>query len=113
MAVMTTALTEFRDLGDSRTFTYPGHLAAEPRLVIQRRKVAAGATSVIEDTVQVVSSTEDAAGELLSSKVLFEVKVRRPVNGITADVTAALAIIRDIVASDEFTAMVNTQEWLS
>lgn len=111
MAGMTTALTEFRDFGDSRTYLYTGHTAAEPRLVVQRRKVAAGSTSVIEDLFQVISSTEDAAGELLTSKVVFEAKVRRPVNGITADVTAALAIFRDIVASDEFTATVNTQAW--
>lgn len=113
MAVMTTALSEFRSIGDSRTFTYGTHSAVEPRLVIQRRKVAAGATSVIEDLFQVVSSTEDSAGEILTSKVVFEAKVRRPVNGITADVTAALAIFRDIVASDEFTNTVNTQEWFA
>jgi len=113
MAAMSTALTEFRDLGDSRTFLYGSHTAQEPRLVIQRRKVAAGATSVIEDTVQVVSSTEDSAGELLTSKVTFEAKVRRPVNGITADVTAALAVFRDIIAGDEFTTTVNSQQWLS
>lgn len=112
MAAMTTALTEFANNGNSRTYTYTGHIASEPRLVIERRKVATGATSVIEDTVQVLSSTEDAAGDLLSSKVLFEAKLRRPVDGIAADVTAALAIFRDIVASDEFTNTVNTQEWL-
>jgi hypothetical protein len=112
MAAMSTALTEFRDLGDSRTYTYTGHTAAEPRLVIQRRKVATSASAVIEDTLQVLSSTEDAAGELLGSKVTFEAVVRRPVNGISGDVTAALAIFRDIVASDEFTAMVNTQKWV-
>jgi hypothetical protein len=111
MAGMSTALTEFRDFGDSRTYFYTGHTAVEPRLVIQRRKVANGATSVIEDTCQVVSSTEDSEGVILSSKVLFEAKIRRPVNGIAGDVTAALAIFRDIVASDEFTATVNTQAW--
>lgn len=112
MAAMTTALTEFADNGNSRTFTYTGHTASEPRLVIERRKVATGATSVIEDTVSVVSSTEDAAGELLTSKVSMEAKVRRPVNGIAGDVTAALAVFRDIIAGDEFTNTVNTQEWL-
>lgn len=112
MAAMTTALTEFADNGNSRTYTYTGHTASEPRLVIERRKVATGSTSVIEDTIQVLSSTEDAAAEILSSKVLFEAKIRRPVNGIAADVTAALAIFRDIVAGDEFTNTVNTQEWL-
>lgn len=112
MAAMTTALTEFADNGNSRTYTYTGHTASEPRLVIQRRKVATGSTSVIEDTVSVISATEDAAGDLLSSKVLFEAKIRRPVDGIAADVTAALAIFRDVVAGDEFTNTVSTQEWL-
>lgn len=112
MAAMTTALTEFADNGNSRTYTYTGHTAAEPRLVIQRRKVATGSTSVLEDVVQVISSTEDSAGDLLSSKILFEAKLRHPVNGITADVTAALAIFRDIIAGDEYTNTVSTQEWL-
>lgn len=112
MAAMTTALTEFSDNGNSRTYTYTGHTAVEPRLVLQKRKVATGSTSVLEDIVSVVSSTEDSAGELLQSKVLFEMKVRRPANGIAADVTAALAIIRDIIAGDEFTNTVSTQEWL-
>lgn len=112
MAAMSTALTEFSDNGNSRTYTYTGHTAAEPRLVIQKRKVATGSTSVIEDTVSIISSTEDAAGDLLSSKVLVEVKVRRPVDGITADVDAALVVARDVIAGDEFTNTVATQEWL-
>lgn len=110
MAAMTTALTEFANNGNSITYTYTGHTASEPRLVIQKRKVASGSTSVIEDTISVVSSTEDSVGELLASKVSFEVKVRRPLNGIAGDVTAALAIFRDVVAGDEFTNTVSTQE---
>jgi hypothetical protein len=110
MAAMTTALTRFSGIGNSITYTYTGHTAAEPRLVIQKRKVATGSTSVIEDTVSVISSTEDANGDLLASKVLFEAKVRRPLNGIAADVTAALAVFRDVIAGDEFTNVVDTQE---
>jgi hypothetical protein len=113
MAAMTTALTEFSDNGNSRTYTYTGHTAGEPRLVIQKRRVPTGQQSVIEDTVTVYSSTEDATAELLASKVSFSVVVRRPIDGIAGDVTAALAIIRDIVAGDEFTNTVSTQEWLS
>lgn len=112
MAGMSTVLTEFRDNGDSRTYTQASHTAAEPRLVIQRRIVATGTASMAEDTVQVLSSTEDSSGELLASRVTFEAKVRRPINGIAADVTAALAVFRDIIAGDEFTNTVNTQEWL-
>jgi len=113
MAAMSTALTEFRDFGDSRTFTYTGHSSVEPKLVIQRRTVASGAQSVQESILQVVSSTEDVAGEILPARVMFEAKVRYPNNGTFADVTAALAIFRDIIASDEFTNTVSTQEWLS
>jgi hypothetical protein len=68
---------------------------------------------MIEDTIQVLSSTEDASAAILPQKVSFQVTVRRPKSGIAADVTAALAIFRDIVAGDEFTNTVNTQEYLS
>ena len=60
-----------------------------------------------------MSSTEDSAGEILSNKVLFEAKLRRPADGLAADVTAALAIFRDVIAGDEYTNTVSTQEWLS
>lgn len=113
MAAMTTALTEFADNGNSRTYTYTGHTASEPRLVLQKRRVPTGNSSVIEDTVSVLSSTEDATGDLLPSRVMFTATIRRPVDGIAADVTAALAIFRDVVAGDEFTNTVSTQEWLS
>lgn len=112
MAAMTTALTEFSDNGNSRTYTYTGHTASEPRLVIQRRRVPTGQTSVIEDTISVISSTEDASGELLASKVNISATIRRPVNGIASVVTAALAIFRDVIAGDEFSNTVDTQEWL-
>jgi hypothetical protein len=112
MAAMTTALTEFADNGNSRTYTYTGHDATDPHLVLQRRKVATGLTSVIEDTVSVLSGSEDAAGDILASLVLFTATVKRPVNGIAGDVTAALAIFRDVIAGDEFANTVTTQEWL-
>jgi len=112
MAAMTTALTEFSDNGNSRTYTYTGHTASEPRLVIQKRKLATGSASMIESSVKTVSSTEDSAGDLLSGKVSIETIIRGPVNGITSDVTAALAVHRDVIAGDEFTNTVSTQEWL-
>jgi len=112
MAAMTTALTEFADQGNSRTYTYTGHTSVEPKLVLQKRRVPSGSQTILEDTVQVLSSTEDSAGALLPSRVSFMVTVRRPNNGIAADVTAALAIFRDIIAGDEFANTVGTQEWL-
>lgn len=112
MAAMTTALTEFADNGNSRTYTYTGHTAAEPRLVLQKRRVPEGNNTVIEDTITVLSSTEDSNAEILPQKVLFTATIRRPISGIAADLTAALAIFRDVVAGDEFGNTVNTQEWL-
>jgi len=112
MAAMTTALTEFSDNGNSRTYTYTGHTAQDPRLVIQKRKVPSGNQTVIEDTITVLSGTEDASGNPLSSRVTFQAVVRRPIDGVSADVTAALAIFRDIVAGDEFGNTVSTQEYL-
>jgi hypothetical protein len=60
----------------------------------------------------VVYGTTDAEGSPLQSKVAFSASVRYPVNGDSTDVTAALAVFRDLVASDEFTAMVNTQAYI-
>jgi hypothetical protein len=80
--------------------------------VLQRRRTGAGQNSVLEDTITVLSSTEDSDGAILSSKVTFSATVRRPLDGIAADVTAALAIFRDVIAGDEFANTVSTQEWL-
>jgi hypothetical protein len=113
MAGMTTVLTEFANNGNSRTSTYTGHTALEPRLVIEKRRVPEGNQTMIEYSAKVVSSTEDSDGAILSNKVSFEAVVRYPVLGTSADVTAALAIFRDIIAGDEFGNSVSTQEYLS
>jgi len=110
MAGMTTTLTETftQSGGNSRTYAQPGHTALTPKLVLQRSK-SAGAGGVAEDTISCLQQTEDDDGIPLSSKVMFSATVRRPVDGQAADVTAQLAVFRDIVASDEFTAMVTDQ----
>lgn len=113
MAAMTTALTEFSTIGNSRTSTYTGHTAIEPRLVIEKRRVPEGNQSMIEYSFKVVSSTEDSDGEILSNKVSFEAIVRYPMLGLAADVDAALVIFRDVIAGDEFANSVDTQEWLT
>jgi hypothetical protein len=113
MAAMSTALTEFADNGNARTFTLETHTAIAPNLVLQKRKVPSGNQTVVEDTFTVLLATEDSNGDALPSRVAFTVTVRRPVDGISADVDAALAILRDIVAGDEFANVVATQEWLA
>lgn len=112
MALRVTALTDFADNGNSKTFTYGTHTAAEPKLVIQKRKVPTGNATTQETSVAVIAATKNAAGDVLPSKVVFEVIHRSPIDGLAADVTAALGIIRDIIAGDEYTNAVSTQEWI-
>lgn len=112
MAAMSTVLTEFSDNGNSRTYSQAAHTAVKPQLVLQKRKVPSGNQTVVEDTITVLAATEDSDGAVLPSRVTFTATVRRPVDGTAADVTAMLAVFRDIVAGDEFANTVDTQEWL-
>lgn len=109
---MLTALTEFSDNGNSRTYTQSSHTALDNKLVIQKRKVPSGNQVVLEDRINVLTTTHNSDGAVLPQKVSFEVIVRRPIDGVAADVTEQLAVFRDIIAGDEFTNTVNTQEYL-
>lgn len=112
MAAMSTTLTEFSDLGNSRTYTIPAHTAVKPALVIQKRKVPSGNQTVAEDTIQVLYATADPGGVILPQRTSFVLTFRRPLDGESAIVTAAVALLRDIIASDNFSNTVATQEWL-
>lgn len=112
MAAMATVLTEFSDLGNSRTYTQAAHAAGKPVLVLQKRKVPSGNEVVVEDTITCLAATEDTDGAIMPSRVTFSVTIRRPIGGDAADVTAQLAVFRDIIAGDEFANTVSTQEWL-
>lgn len=111
MSVISTSLIDYSQQGNTKTLTAPGHTVSEPRLVIQKRKVATNGTGVAETAIKVVYGTSDANGPL-ASRVSFETSVRYPVNGNTADTTAALALFREIVGSDEFGSAVSTQNWI-
>lgn len=112
MAAMSTSVTEFADNGNSRSYTLTGHTATKPRMLLQRRKVATQEGAVAEDQVSVLYGTTDSASAPMRPRVLFTATFRRPVGCDSADITAALAIFRDVVAGDEFAATVNTQNWL-
>lgn len=112
MASFTTVITEFSDKENHRTYQISGHTVQNPRLLIQKRKVPATAEAVAESHLMTVYGTEDAAGNPLASKVVFDTGVRFPANGDPTDIAAALAVHRDFVASDEFTAMVNSQAYV-
>lgn len=112
MTAMSTVLKEFSDNGNSRTYTAPNHSVAMPKLVIQKRKIAADVSGISEDSVRVVFGTADSTGNPLPSKDSVEVIVRRSPAGDDDDLAAAVALAREIVASDNFGAMVSSQSWL-
>lgn len=112
MPTMATTLTEYSDEANSRTYTVPGHSIAKPKLLLQKRQVGAAGGKSSQDTISVVFGTANAAGAILPNRIAFEIVVRRPVEALAADVTAALALFKEVVASDEFTAVVNTQNYL-
>lgn len=112
MAAMTTTLKEFANNGNSRTFSLPGHTIAQPKVLIQKRKVPTSVDGVAEDSVKIVLATTDSAGVILSSKISGEVIIRRPVKGDAADVTDMKAFLLDLINSDEFSAVVTAQDWV-
>lgn len=112
MAAMSTTLTEFSDKENSRTYILSGHSVLTPRLVIQKRRTTTSPEGSPESNVQVVYGTEDSSGNPLQSKVVFAASVRYPANGQSDDIAAALVVFRDVVASDEFAAMVNSQTYV-
>jgi hypothetical protein len=107
MAAMSTNLTLYSNNGDSFTYRLDGHTSLSPQLILQRRRLPTGNQTVIEDEVSVVYTTEDSEGNILSSKILFSAKVRRDQRSQSSDITAALAVFRDLIAGDEFGAVVD------
>lgn len=112
MAAMTTALTVFSDKENARTYTYTGHSVQKPKKVLQRRKEPGVNQEIIEDQVTVYNGAEDSSGGYLDPRITFTVTIRRSKNAIAADVSAALATFRDIVAGDEFTAVTTGSAYL-
>jgi hypothetical protein len=115
MAAMTTVLTQFTDSnnGNTRTYTAPSHTVSAPQLVIQKRRVAVGNSGSSQSNIDIAFATLDADGALLASRTVGGVFIREPINAGDATArTAVLALLREIVASDEFTNVVETQEWI-
>jgi len=112
MASFSTTISEFSDTENRRTYAISGHTVQAPKLLIQKRSVPKTASSVGESTLSVIYGTTDADGNIHPSKVGFAANVRYPADGQASDVTAALAVFRDFVASDEFTALVNAQSYV-
>lgn len=113
MAALITDITEFSDQENKRTYSIAGHTVQKPTLLIQKRKVPQSSTANAENELQVVYGTEDAAAQPLTSKVVFTASVRFPANALSADIDSALRTFREVVTSDEFTTMVDSQDYLA
>lgn len=112
MPVISTVLTEFSDKENSRTYTAAGHTVVKPRIVTQKRRIAPSVDGVATDTLSVVFGSVDAVGAPLSTKIAFEVNIRRSPGALPADILAAKTLFREIVASDEFDAVVDSQNYV-
>jgi hypothetical protein len=112
MPTMVTSLTGFSNNGDSKTSTLSAHTVSQPQLVIEKRKVPVGSQTVAESSVSVVIATTDGTN-ILPQKYVYNVVCRSPIAGQSAEKAIALATLRDVVASDEFANMLDTQEFLS
>lgn len=78
------------------TWAMSDHSSAEPRVVIQKRKVPASAdeNAVVQTTRKVVYGVKNASGDLLTSKASVEVIYRYPQG-------AAIATIQQMVDRDQ------------
>jgi fructose-specific component phosphotransferase system IIB-like protein len=112
MADMTTALESYTNNGNSRTYQTATHSILEPRLVIQKRKPAATIDANAQDDISVVFGSLDTDGNPLAAKIVFAVNIRRSPMADSDTVTAAKALFREIVASDNFDDVITGQKWV-
>lgn len=114
MAAMATATTRIAVTGSTFTSAVNSvHTASKPALLIQSSKVPDASNANVETTTKVVYGTVDADGFVVPSKVVFQVMTKDPKQGADADWTAALALFREYVASDDFEAHAENQTPLS
>lgn len=106
MAAMSTTLNEYTTIGDKRTYSVPGHTMAKPKIVVCKRTVPTGNKTNSGINWSVIYATEDAEGNILPNREAFSVNTSTPIAGQDVDRDAALAVFRDLVASDEFGAAV-------
>lgn len=111
MPSMTTALTEAFSSGNVKRYIIELiHTAQNPQLVVQTVKTASSQSRIVGTEIKVDLTTSDGVtNERLDSRVVLTATARYPANCNGSDVTAAIAYLRDIVASDEFSAAVTNQ----
>lgn len=102
------SMSEYSDSTNSRTYALTRHSVSKPALVINKRRDPS--SDMAEAQLKVVQGSVDAEG-LPTKNVLFDLTIRRPIAASQADVDAALADLRALVADATFTAFVNARTW--
>lgn len=113
MAAIVTVLKNHEERGSTRVFTTPTHSVASPQMVKQSHRTPVGDQMVATDNIEVRYAVADVAGSSLPTDVIFSVSVRRDKRSAAATVAAAKVLFREIVASDEFDAIVDAQAFIA
>jgi hypothetical protein len=111
----TESLTFFNSKENSRTWILAPHTVAKPALVIQKRTQAnpTDPNSYQSSTLMNVQGTVDAESNPMSKKITIETVVKYPVGAAAADVDAALASHKAIIADAVFNDMAKTQVFVA
>lgn len=105
MPAMATSFKHLGTQGSTFTFGVDGvHTPNKPALLIQSSRIPDAFNANMEFTAKVVYGTVDAEGNVIASKTLCQVTTRYSKQGQESDLDAAIALIREYVAADEFTA---------
>lgn len=116
MASLSATLTEFSEQANSKTYTTSGHTASKPKLVIEKRTVPVGNQVMADFSVSIIQAVNGADSVVHPQKVSYELKVRYPIDADPTDLSsvqdAALVLLKDFAASDEFGASHKTQNWV-
>lgn len=112
MADMTTVLKVHDDGPGRRVFSVDGHSVAAPRLVIQKKTTAATPDGLAKDELQIVYGAFDSDGVPLSSKNALTLNIKRANNARSTEFDQAIALFKEIVASDNLLRICASQDYL-
>lgn len=112
MSAMSTTLSQRSDAANAREWTAPTHTLSVPFIIKQKRTAPPGSTGRATDLVTVIRGGNDVGGLPVVMPVQIRIEVTRQANMASADVAAAIALAREIVASTNFDALVSGQSYL-
>lgn len=99
--------TEINDSNNVRTWVLDNHTASKVQLINQKRRTTGPVDDQkLESELKVVYGTEDAAGDILPTKISIACNTRYPIDAKSTDLDAAITEFQLLVASTKFADMV-------